>query len=102
MEIRWTHIFYLYGYHPMTDPDDQSLVDNADTVTNSIGSYIDPDNANLQPTFQIKYGLLSCQAGSTCGYLRCETTYYRLQLYHIPQTVRACNLPRSFLSCVRM
>jgi hypothetical protein len=22
-EIRWTHIFYLYSYHPTTDPDDQ-------------------------------------------------------------------------------
>jgi hypothetical protein len=46
MEIRWTHIFYLYGYHLMTDPDDQSLGDIADTVTNSIGSYTDSDNAN--------------------------------------------------------
>jgi hypothetical protein len=41
-----THIFYLYSYHPMTDPDDQSLGDIADTVTNSIGSYTDHDNAN--------------------------------------------------------
>jgi hypothetical protein len=30
----------------MTDPVDQSLVDTAETVTNSIGFYIDPDNAN--------------------------------------------------------
>jgi len=45
MEIRWTHIFSTFTA-TMTDPDDQSLGDIADTVTNSIGSYTDPDNAN--------------------------------------------------------
>jgi len=30
----------------MTDPDDQSLGDIADTATDSIGSYTDPDNTN--------------------------------------------------------
>ena len=73
----------------MTDSDDQWLGDTADTATNSRASYTDPDNANLQPIFQIKYGFLSCLA--RCLYLR--ILRLRSNILSAPAVSYSPNLP---------